>query len=113
MPSEVRITVAVARVLREFLIDTSRPRYGYDLMRATGYPSGKLYPVLARLQHAGILTRSAEEVDPSEAARPARYLYSLTEDGAMRARETLAVLSAQLSVPPQRRLRPQAEGSGT
>jgi PadR family transcriptional regulator PadR len=110
MPSKVRITVAVARVLREFLADPSRPRHGYDLMRATGYPSGKLYPVLARLQHAGILARSAEEVDTADAGRPARFLYRLTDDGAVLAGQELAVLSAQLSVPARRRLRPQGEG---
>ena len=66
MPDDFRITVAVARVLREFLVDAARPRYGYDLMRSTGFPSGKLYPILARLQHAGWLVRSAEQVDPSQ-----------------------------------------------
>lgn len=67
MPSEVRLTLAVARVLREFLADASRPRYGYDLMQATGYPSGKLYPILARLQRAGWLGRAPEAVDPAQA----------------------------------------------
>jgi PadR family transcriptional regulator, regulatory protein PadR len=110
MPSEVRITVAVARVLREFLTDASRPRYGYDLMQETGYPSGKLYPILARLTHAGWLTRTPEETDPSEAGRPARYLYRLSSDGAVCAGQELAALSAQLSVSPPRRLRPLAEG---
>jgi PadR family transcriptional regulator PadR len=112
MRSEVRITVAVARVLREFLADPSLPRHGYDLMQATGYPSGKLYPILARLQHAGMLTRTPEEIDPSEAGRPARYLYRLSDEGAVLARQELAAVSAQLSVPPQHRLRPQGEGSG-
>jgi PadR family transcriptional regulator PadR len=39
---EVQITIAVARVLREFLSEPSADRYGYDLMRATSFPSGKL-----------------------------------------------------------------------
>ena len=100
MPSEVRITVAVARVLREFLSDVAQPRYGYDLMRATGYQSGKLYPILARLQHAGWLTREAENVDAAQARRPPRYLYQLSADGAGKARLELAELTAQLSVSP-------------
>jgi PadR family transcriptional regulator, regulatory protein PadR len=112
MATDVRITVAVARVLREFLADVSQSRYGYDLMQATGFASGKLYPVLARLQHAGWLIRSPEEVDTSEAGRPARYMYRLSPEGAERARQELAALSAQLSVPAQRRLRPQTGGSG-
>lgn len=113
MSSDVRITVAVARVLREFLADPSRPRHGYDLMQATGYPSGKLYPILARLQHAGWLTRRREEIDASEVGRPARHLYQLSDDGAERARQELALLSAQLSVPAQHRLRPEAGRAGS
>src|SRR5215472_1850926 len=98
MPSDVRVTVAVARVLREFVADPSQPRHGYDLMQATGYPSGKLYPILARLQHAGLLIRSAEEIDPSQARRPARSLYRISEEGGEVARQELAMLHAQLSV---------------
>jgi DNA-binding PadR family transcriptional regulator len=112
MASDVRITLAVARVLREFLTNASQPRHGYDLMQATGYPSGKLYPILGRLTGAGWLTRNPEEIDPSQAGRPARYLYRLTEDGAVRARQEIAVLTAQFSASPPRRLRPQGEGSG-
>jgi PadR family transcriptional regulator PadR len=111
MVSDVRITVAVAQILREFLSDVSQPRYGYDLMQATGFASGKLYPILARLQHAGWLTRCPEEVDTSGGGRSARYMYRLSPDGAERARQELAALSAQLSVSPQRRLRPQTGGS--
>jgi len=36
--SGVRVTVATARVLRAFLADASRPRYGYELMQETGFP---------------------------------------------------------------------------
>jgi DNA-binding IclR family transcriptional regulator len=72
--TEVRITVAVARVLREFLLDPSQPRYGYELMQLTGYPSGKLYPLLTRLQRAGWLIRvsRAIEICPGAVVRPAR-----------------------------------------
>ncbi|NUR31119.1 MAG: PadR family transcriptional regulator, partial [Catenulispora sp.] len=41
-----RITLAVATLLRIFLEDPTEPHYGYDLMRLTTYPSGKLYPIL-------------------------------------------------------------------
>jgi PadR family transcriptional regulator, regulatory protein PadR len=109
MPDEFRITVAVARVLREFLVDPTRPRYGYDLMQSTGYASGKLYPVLARLLHAGWLVRTAEEIDPSQEGRPARYMYLLSEQGVAAARQELAALQLQLSLP-GRALRVQAEG---
>ena len=109
MPEDFRITIAVARVLREFLVEAARPRYGYELMRRTGFPSGKLYPILARLQHAGWLVRSAEDVDPSEQGRPARYMYLLSSEGLEAARQELAALQVQLSLP-GRPLRAQTEG---
>jgi PadR family transcriptional regulator, regulatory protein PadR len=113
MASEIRITVAVALVLREFLADAAQPRYGYDLMQATGFASGKLYPILARLKHAGWLHRQAEDIDPGRAGRPVRYLYRLTAEGATLARQELVAISAQLAVPPPTRLRPQAQGGAT
>jgi len=107
---EVRITVAVARVLRVFLGDPARARHGYDLMQVTGYPSGKLYPILARLARAGILLRDPEDIDPARAGRPARFLYRLSEDGTQAARQELAVLSQQLGPPgpAQARRRPES-----
>jgi PadR family transcriptional regulator PadR len=94
---DVRITVAVATVLRQFLEDASRPRYGYELMKSTGFASGKLYPILLRLERAGWLTRRQENVEPAEEGRPARRLYCLTPDGVRVARSELAVLSQQIS----------------
>jgi PadR family transcriptional regulator PadR len=96
-------------VLREFLVDVAKPRYGYDLMQSTGFPSGKLYPILARLQHAGWLVRSAEEIDPSQEGRPGRSMYLLSEDGIETARQELAALQVQLALP-GRTMRMQAEG---
>lgn len=93
------MTVAVAKVLRILLEDPSRPRYGYELMQVTGFPSGKLYPIMARLQAAGWLTKEQEDIDPSAAGRPARRMYRLTRDGAEVARVELAALSEQLRPP--------------
>jgi PadR family transcriptional regulator, regulatory protein PadR len=93
---DVRVTVAVATVLRLFLEDRSRPRYGYELMQLTGFPSGKLYPVLARLERAGWLVKEQEAVDPSAAGRPARRLYRISPEGIREASQELAVLTEQL-----------------
>ncbi len=108
--SDVRITTTVARVLRQFLDEPSAPRYGFDLMRATGLASGKLYVILARLQQAGWLTSVQEEIDPVSAGRPARRLYRLTADGAARARIELAALSEQLRPPILADLKPGLQG---
>jgi PadR family transcriptional regulator, regulatory protein PadR len=93
----VQITVAVARVLREFLEEPTAHRYGYDLMRATSFPSGKLYPILTRLVRLGWLTREREEVDPTEAGRPARFFYRLSPAGAEAARDELAAMREQIA----------------
>lgn len=95
----VRLTVAVAKVLRVFLEDTSQPRYGYELMQVTGFPSGKLYPIVARLQAAGWLIKEKEDIDPSEVGRPPRRMYRLSPDGIQAARLELAALSEQLRPP--------------
>jgi PadR family transcriptional regulator, regulatory protein PadR len=109
MPEPVRMTITVAAVLRIFLDDITQPRYGYELMRATGYPSGKLYPVLARLERAGWLTKELEDIDPAAEGRPARRLYRLSAEAVPAAHSELAALSAQLQPPARqpRRLRPQ------
>jgi DNA-binding PadR family transcriptional regulator len=109
MASEPRITIAVARVLREFLCSSQSARYGYDLMQATGYPSGKLYPILGKLVAAGWLTREREDIDPAHARRPARFLYRLTEHGALASQRELASISEQLAPP----VSPQGQPSRT
>jgi PadR family transcriptional regulator, regulatory protein PadR len=85
------MTIAVATVLRIFLNDVFEPRYGYELMRLTGFPSGKLYPILARLQRAGWLIREQEQIDPGAAGRPTRRLYRLSSAGIQAARQELGV----------------------
>ncbi len=109
MVDDVRMTLAVAAVLRVFVDEPLEPRYGYDLMRVTGYPSGKLYPILARLEAAGWLAKTREDVDPVEAGRPARYHYRISERGLAAARRELAILHQQLTPAPKRRstLRPE------
>lgn len=97
---DVRVTVAVATVLRVFLDEPSESRYGYELMRVTGFASGKLYPILARLERAGWLLKERETIDPAETGRPARRLYRLSAEGVRAARLELAALREQLAAQP-------------
>ena len=92
---ELRITPAVAVVLKLMLADRDRPRYGYELMRETGFASGKLYPLLARLCHAGWLSRESEGTNPTDSGRPPRVFYRLSPSGVALARQALAELHAQ------------------
>jgi|CXWL01.1.fsa_nt_gi DNA-binding PadR family transcriptional regulator len=55
-------------------------RYGYELIKSTGLPSGTLYPILMRLHDRGLL---AAKWRPSpEPGRPPRHAYRLTKAGA-------------------------------
>lgn len=96
MPEPVRMTLPVTRVLAALLDDPDEPRYGLDLMTATGLPSGTLYPILTRLHAAGWLRTEWEDIDPSAAGRPARRYYLLSPDGLVAARQQLAELYEQL-----------------
>lgn len=109
MHGELRVTTAVAKVLRAFLDDPAAPRYGFDLMRSTGLASGTLYPILARLERLAWVTSRNEDVDPLVEGRPARRFYRLTPHGLRAAASVLTALSRELRPPPavHRRLRLQ------
>ena len=97
MANQFRITAAVSKVLAAFLEDPEADRYGLDLMRASGHPSGTLYPILLRLQNAGWVEAYWEEIDPVAAGRPARRYYRLTPDGRVSAHAEVVALQAQLN----------------
>jgi DNA-binding PadR family transcriptional regulator len=69
-----------------------RPRYGLELIDATGVKSGTLYPLLGRLAEAGWLVATRETVDTTAVGRPARTYYQLTGDGVLEAKNALAAL---------------------
>jgi DNA-binding PadR family transcriptional regulator len=108
MAGELRVSTAVAKVLRAFLDDPEAPRYGFDLMRTTGLPSGTLYPILARLERIGRVRGRSEAIDPAAEGRPARRFYELTDEGRRASRRELAALSEALR-PPAGRLRPRVD----
>jgi PadR family transcriptional regulator, regulatory protein PadR len=84
----MKLTGPLERVLRVFLADPAAPRYGYDLMKASGLPSGTLYPMLARLQKQGLVSSAWEPAGTG--GRPPRRYYRLTDDGIETGRQELA-----------------------
>jgi PadR family transcriptional regulator, regulatory protein PadR len=94
---DIELTLKSARLVSAFLADPACPRYGFDLMRLTGLPSGSVYPMLARFEAAGWLELTREDIDPSIEKRPARMLYALTAEAVPAARAKLAVISEELS----------------
>jgi PadR family transcriptional regulator, regulatory protein PadR len=86
----VKLTGPLERVLRAFLADPAAPRYGYDLMKASGLPSGTLYPMLSRLQDQGLVSSAWEPPGGDGSGRPARRYYWLTDQGIETGRQELA-----------------------
>ncbi|MFY7069074.1 PadR family transcriptional regulator [Nocardiopsis changdeensis] len=90
------------QVLRVFLADPDRPRFGYDLMQTTRFPSGRLYPALARLKRDAWITGTWEDINEDEAGRPARRSYRLTAAGRVHARALVDARDAAAAAPDQR-----------
>lgn len=88
------MTLQVQLVLRALLSDPQRELYGLEIVDATGLPPGTIYPIMARLEHAGWLVSHWEIIDQHAAGRPRRRYYRLTDDGVLQARTALA--AAQL-----------------
>jgi DNA-binding PadR family transcriptional regulator len=56
--------------------------YGFELIDATGLPSGTVYPALGRLERDGLLTSSWEDAGIAQAEkRPTRRYYRITAPG--------------------------------
>jgi DNA-binding PadR family transcriptional regulator len=89
------------------LADPTADYYGFALAEATGFPSGTIYPILARLEVAGWLTSFWEEGDPAVLERPRRRMYRLTGAGVHAARDALATTQRLLGALPTTTL-PQA-----
>lgn len=76
----MRITYPTAIVL----LAVSRGfRHGFDIMDASGLKSGTVYPILRRLEDAGMVRARWEAVtNARDAGRPPRRYYQLTGAGA-------------------------------
>lgn len=64
--------------------------YGFDIIDATGLGSGTIYPILRRLERAGLLEGSHEPVERAyDEGRPPRRYYTVTALGATTLRSAL------------------------
>jgi DNA-binding PadR family transcriptional regulator len=84
-PTNPRITYSTAIVLlalgRGF-------RYGFEIMDASGLASGTVYPILRRLEDAGLLSARWERLaDARDEQRPPRRYYQITGAGAQSLRD--------------------------
>ena len=73
--SGIRMTYATAMVLQA--LDRGY-RYGFDIAEVTGLRGGTVYPILRRLEEAGMVKSQWERVQISRAeGRPPRKYYSV------------------------------------
>ena len=79
MPAKPNVTYPTALVLHALSMGES---YGFDIMDATGLPSGTVYPLLRRLEGLGCVEGEWEdEREAEEEGRPPRKYYRVTGEG--------------------------------
>ena len=79
MPEEFRLTMTSALILEAVGVGHG---YGFDIMEATGLPSGTVYPALRRLEQLELVRSKWEGTQKAVAEqRPARKYYKLTNRG--------------------------------
>lgn len=75
----LRLTHATSLILRAM---AAGHRHGFEIMEASGLPSGTVYPALRRLESWAHVTSEWEDEDAAHASgRPRRRLYALTPSG--------------------------------
>jgi PadR family transcriptional regulator len=58
--------------------------YGFDVMDATGLPSGTVYPALRRMEESGLIDSRWEDAELARREqRPARKYYAITRLGTL------------------------------
>ncbi len=104
--SRVNLTYSTALVL---LALAHGHHHGFDIMDATGLPSGTVYPILRRLDREGLLTSSWEKAAAAQREqRPPRRNYSLAPAGEAKLAEAIERFRAIEQAVPRaaRKLRP-------
>lgn len=83
----MRLTYPTALVLQALL---DGHHHGFDIMAATGLPSGTVYPILRRLDAEGyVRSKWEKESLARKEQRPTRRCYELTAGGGTMAREAV------------------------
>jgi PadR family transcriptional regulator PadR len=74
----VALSLASAIILRAI---GSGHCYGFQIMEATGLPSGTIYPALRRLEAAGLIRSDFDATTAVESQGPPRKYFRVTADG--------------------------------
>lgn len=90
MGKVIRSTASLAAVLETFLANPGEELWGFRIGEEAGVYSGTLYPLLARLEKAGMIVGRWEDIDESAEGRRKRRYFHLTGAGREWAQEVLA-----------------------
>ena len=101
----LNLTYPTALVLQAL---SSGSHHGFDIMDATGLPSGTVYPILRRLDREGLVTSKWErQATAQREQRPPRRYYEVTAAGeAMLAQSLERYRVLEQAVARPRRLKP-------
>jgi PadR family transcriptional regulator PadR len=85
----MKVTHHTKLVLSVLLDAPAEEVYGFELSRASGLPSGTIYPILRRLEDEGWLASRWEDIDEGQEGRRRRRYYRLTGSGSRLASEAV------------------------
>ena len=89
-------TVAILKAIQQ------GHRFGLDIMDATGFPSGTVYPTLARMEGRHYVESEWESAAAAKAdGRPRRRYYRVTPEGARALGEALERLGVLTGASPR------------
>ena len=104
MSPRLNLTYPTALVLQAL---TRGFHHGFDIMDATGLPSGTVYPILRRLDREGYLKSAWESPAAAQREqRPARRYYEITGAGETMLAEAVGRFRALDQAVSPRRLKP-------
>lgn len=91
-----QLTTQTIKVLAALMSGEELELSGAQIARSTQLASGTLYPILMRLEQAGLVESRWEIEEPSELGRPRRRFYRVTGMGARKAKAAIRKLVAPL-----------------
>lgn len=98
--TQPRLSHTTALILRALSLGYC---FGFEIMEATGLPSGTVYPALRRLERDLLVESNWESEDQATASqRPARRYYQITREGkaaSLAATERYPLLASLLARP--------------
>jgi len=81
-----RMTPPTRMILSYLAEHDDEDLWGLRIIGMTDLGPGTVYPLLGRLEEAGLVSARWEEVNPADVGRPRRKFWSLTYAGQMKAR---------------------------